>query len=88
MNQVVAHCDLELVVCFVEVLIQHLNKGFLGVELPLVILRVDVDIVAEFFGFGDPHDLAPISEKLLAIEVDDFLLVADFRSKDIFFHFR
>lgn len=38
MNEVVPDGDLVLIVGLVEIFVQHLDEGFLGVELSLVIL--------------------------------------------------
>lgn len=87
MDQMVSDCNLVLVFGFIEVFIEHLNEGLLRVELALVILGVDVDLVFEFFGFGDTHDFTPVSEEFLFVEVDDFVFALDFGSKNVFFHF-
>jgi hypothetical protein len=61
-DEMVADGDLILVVGLVQIFIEHLDEGFFGVELSLIVLRVDVDLVAEFFCFGDPHDLSPVGQ--------------------------
>ena len=83
----VSDCDLVLVFGFVKVFVKHLNKGLLGIEFSLIVLRVDVDFVFEFFSFGDTHDFTPVSKQFLFVEVDDFVFALDFRSKNVFFHF-
>jgi hypothetical protein len=85
-NEVVPECDLVLVVGLVQIFIEHLNEGLFGVELALVVLGVDVDLVAQFFSFGDTHYLAPVSQQFLLVEVHYFVFALDLRSKDIFFH--
>ncbi len=88
MDEVISEGDLILVVGFIEVFVEHLNEGFLGVEFPLVVLGVDVYFVAEFFRFGYPHDLAPVGQQFLLVEIDDFVFALYFRSKDVLLHLR
>lgn len=58
----VADCDLVLVVGLVQIFVEHLDESLLGVELSLIVLRVDVDLVAQFLRLGDTHDLAPVGQ--------------------------
>ena len=86
MNEVVPDGYLVLVVGFIEVLIKHLNEGFFGVELSLIVLRVDIDLVAELLSFSDTHDFTPIGEQFLLVKIDYFVFAFDLGSKDIFLH--
>ncbi len=86
MDEVVPDGNLELVVGLIQIFVEHLNEGFLGIEFSLVVLRVDVDLVSEILCLGDPHDFAPVSEQFFLVKVDYFVLTFNFGSKDIFFH--
>ena len=86
MDEVVSNCNLVLVVGLVEVLVQHLNEGLLGVQLSLVVLGVNVNFVAELLCFGNTHDFTPVGQQFFLIEADDFVLTLNFRSKDVLFH--
>lgn len=83
----VSNSNLVLIFSLIEVFIEHLNEGLLGIKLTLVILWVDVDLVFQFLGFGDTHDFTPVSKEFLFVEVDNLVLAFDFRSKNVFFHF-
>ena len=85
-DEVVSDGDLILVVGFVEVFIKHLNEGFFGVELSLIVLGVDIDLVAELLSFSDTHDFTPIGKQFLLVKIDYLVFTFDFRSKDIFLH--
>lgn len=85
-NQMVPYSDLVLVLSLIEVLVQHLYECLLGVEFPLVVLRVDVDLVTQLLRLGDTHDLPPIGQELLLVEVHDLVLGLDLRTKDILLH--
>jgi hypothetical protein len=87
-DEVVAEGHLELVFGLVQVLIDHLDERFLRVQLPLIVLRVDVDFVFELLGLGDPHNLPPVSEELLLVEVHKLVLVLDLGSQDVPFDLR
>lgn len=52
----------------------------------MIVLGVDVDFVAEFFGFGDTHDFSPVGQQFLLVEIHDFVFALDFRSKDVLLH--
>jgi hypothetical protein len=63
-----------------------LNEGLFGVEFSLIVLGINVDFVTQFLSFGDSHDFPPIGEELLLVEVDNFMLALNFRSKNILLH--
>ena len=86
MDEVVPECDLVLVIGLIEIFVKHLNKGLFGIQLSLIVLRVDIDFISEFFCLCDSHNFSPVSEQLFLVKVHYLVLVLDFRSKDIFFH--
>lgn len=88
MDEVVANCDLILVVSLIQIFIEHLYEGLLGVELSLIVLGVDVDLVAQFFCLGDTHDLAPVGQQFFLVKVDYLVLALDLRSKNVLLHLR
>lgn len=59
-NQVVAEGHLVLLLRLVEVAVDHLKDGVLGVYLSVVVLLVDLHLLLELLGLGDPHDLTPV----------------------------
>lgn len=61
MNEMISDSYLVLVVGLIKIFIKHLNKGFFGVQLSLVILRINVDLVTKVLSFGNTHDFTPIS---------------------------
>ena len=73
MDKMVPDSNLILVFCFIKILIKHLNEGLFGIQFSLVVLRVNVNLIFEFFSFGDSHDFPPIGEKFLLVEVDNFV---------------
>lgn len=66
--------------------IEHLNEGLFRVEFSLIILWIYVDLVTKFFGLGDTHDFSTVCKQFFLIEIDNFVLAFNFRSKNIFFH--
>jgi len=74
-NQVVAEGHLVLLLRLVEVAVDHLKDGILGVDLSVVILLVDLHLLLELLGLGDPHDLTPVGEDLHAVEMCHLLLL-------------
>lgn len=75
MNQVVAKGHLVLLLGLVEVAIDHLQYGILGIDLSIVILLIDLHLLLELLGLGDPHDLTPVGEDLHPVEVRHLLLL-------------
>ena len=61
-NEVVSNGYLILVVRFIKVFIKHLDEGFLGIKLSLIVLRVDIYLISKFFCFSYSHDLSPVGE--------------------------
>ena len=78
MDEVVTVRNLELVFGLVQIFIKHLDEGFLGVELSLVILRVNVDLISQILCLGDSHDFAPVSEQFFFVKIDYFVLTFNF----------
>lgn len=64
-----------LLLCLIEVAINHLKDGVLGINLSIVILLVDLDLLFELFSFGDSHDFTPVSKNLHPVEVCHLLLL-------------
>ena len=60
---------------FVEVTIDHLEDGVLGVNLSVVVLLIDLHFLLELLGLGDPHNLSPVSKNLHPVEMRHFLLL-------------
>jgi hypothetical protein len=54
-----------------------LNESFFGVELSLIVLRVDVNLIAQFFSFSDTHDFPPVGEQFFLVEIDYLVLTLD-----------
>lgn len=75
MNQVVAKGHLVLLLGLVEVAIDHLQDGILGIDLSVVILLIDLHLLLELLGLGDSHDLTPVGEDLHSVEVRHLLLL-------------
>ena len=44
-NQMIPQCYLVLVLGLVKIFVQHLNESFLRIELPLVVLGVNIDFI-------------------------------------------
>lgn len=87
MDQMVTNSNLILVLSLIQVFVQHLDESFLRIKLSLIVLWVDVDLVLQLLRFCDTHDLTPVSQKLLFVKIDNFVLVFNFGSKNFFFHF-
>ena len=75
MNQVVAKGHLVLLLGLVEIAIDHLKNGILGIDLSVVILLIDLHLLLELLGLCDSHDLTPVSEDLHSVEVRHLLLL-------------
>lgn len=78
MNEMISDSNLILVFSFIQILIQHLNESLLRVELSLVVLRINVNLVLQLFGFGNSHNFTPISQEFLLVEAYYFVLVFNF----------
>lgn len=64
-----------LLLSLVEVTIDHLQDGVLGIDLSIVILLIDLHFLLELLSLGDSHDLSPVSKNLHPIEVRHLLLL-------------
>ena len=73
-NEMVADGDLVLVVGLIEVFIKHLYESLLGVELSLIVLRVDVDLVTELFCFSNTHYFPPIGQQFFLVKTHYLVL--------------
>ena len=74
-DQVVAEGHLVLLLRLIEVAVDHLQDGVLGVDLSVVVLLVDLHLLLELLGLGDSHDLTPVREDLHSVEVRHLLLL-------------
>jgi len=72
---VVAEGHLVLLLGLVQITIVHLNHGFFGVDLTIVVLLVDLDVLLELLGLGQTQHLTPVSEDLHSVEVGHLLLL-------------
>ena len=43
-DQMISECHLVLLFCFIQITIIHLNHGFFGIDLTIVVLLVDLNI--------------------------------------------
>ncbi len=75
MNQVVAKSHLVLLLGLIEIAIDHLKYGILGIDLSVVILLIDLHLLLKLLGLGDSHDLTPVSEDLHSVEVCHLLFL-------------
>ena len=73
-NEMVADGNLILVVGLIEVFIKHLYESLLGVELSLIVLRVDVDLVTELFCFSNTHYFPPIGQQFFLVKTHYLVL--------------
>jgi hypothetical protein len=64
-----------LLLRLVQVPVDHLENGVLGVDLSVVVLLIDLHLLLELLGLGDSHDLSPVREDLHTIEVSHLLLL-------------
>jgi len=74
-DEVVSQSHLVLLFSLIQVTIVHLNHSFLGVDLSIMILLVDLDVFLELLSFGETQDLSPVSEDLHPVEVSHLLLI-------------
>ena len=52
-----------------------LDDGVLAVDFPLVVLRDDLDLLAEILHLDEPHQLAPLVEDLEPVDARVLLLL-------------
>ncbi len=64
-----------LLLGLVEVAVDHLQDGVLGVHLSIVILLVDLHLLLELLRLRHTHDLSPVRQDLHAVEVRHLLLL-------------
>mmetsp|Transcript_22423 Transcript_22423/g.53224 ORF Transcript_22423/g.53224 Transcript_22423/m.53224 type:complete len:443 (-) Transcript_22423:248-1576(-) len=67
-EQVRAQRHLVLLLRVLEVPVEHLDDGVLAVDFPLVVLRDDLDLLAEILHLDEPHQLAPLVEDLEPVD--------------------
>jgi hypothetical protein len=60
MYEVVTQGHLMLFFRLIEIAINHLKDGILGINLSIVILLVDLHFFLELFCLGNSHDLSPM----------------------------
>ena len=80
MDEVVPDGDLVLVLGLVEVFVQHLYESFLGVQLSLIVLGVDLDLILQLLCLRYSHYLPPVGQQFLLVEVHNLMFVLNFRS--------
>jgi len=75
MNEVVSQCHLVLLLCLVEIAINHLQNCILSIDLSVMVLLVDLHFFFELFGLGHSHDFPPMSQDLHPVEVSHLLFL-------------
>ena len=74
-DQVVPQGHLMLLLRLVQVTVNHLQNGVLGVHFSVMVLLIDLHFLLELFGFGNSHDLTPVSKDLHSVKVCHLLFL-------------
>jgi hypothetical protein len=74
MNQVISQSHLVLLLGLIQVSINHLQDGILGVHLSVMVLLVNLHLLLELLCLRYTHNLSPMSQNLHAVEVCHLLL--------------
>lgn len=74
-DEMVSQSHLVLLFSFIEITIVHLDHSFLGVNLSVVVLLVDLDVFLKLLGLGETKNFTPVSQNLHSVEVSHLLLV-------------
>ena len=75
MNQVVSQGHLVLLLSFIQITIQHLQDGVLGINFSIVVLLEDLNVFLKLLGLGQTQHLTPVSKNLHSVEVGHLLLL-------------
>lgn len=75
MDEMVSQSHLVLLFSLIQVTIVHLNHSFLGVNLSIMILLVDLDVFLELLRFGETQDLSPVGKDLHSVEMSHLLFI-------------
>ena len=70
----VPQSHLELLLCLVQVSVQHLQNGVLRVHLSVVVLLVNLNFLFQLLRLRHSHYLPPMRQDLHPVKVSHFLL--------------
>ena len=82
----ISQCHLELLLCFIQVSIKHLEDSILGINFSVVILLVNLNFFFQLLGLGKSQQLSPVSQDLHPVEVTHLLLLNHHILQSLFSH--